>query len=299
MSPPRGIGDVDAARLCSAFEAGGDIDAITKDIVAFDQHVAKVDTNSELHPPIVRDINVPFRIDISLYGEIAWRAQLGITDLVMKFIAHRGWSAGRGENSLAAFARAARDGRISGVEFDVCLAADSDTLVVSHDPPRHVENALTLDAALSLLSPTDLELFVEVKETGLVSRVIERLVASNVAHRSVVFAFAAVARSFPWEGARPVRLGIIVMYPWNLNRAVRRYAPDVLLLGWDARAWTRVAFRAWWSIFSLEQLARRHHVPVVVGIVQRMDDLHWLSRQRLYGAVADVDRTVGRSARPD
>jgi hypothetical protein len=239
------------------------------------------------------------RIDISLYGEIAWRAQLGFTDLVMKLIAHRGWSAGRGENSLAAFARAARDGRISGVEFDVCLAADSDTLVVSHDPPRHVENALTLDAALSLLSPTDLELFVEVKETGLVSRVIERLVASNVAHRSVVFAFAAVARSFPWEGARPVRLGIIVMYPWNLNRAVRRYAPDVLLLGWDARAWTRVAFRAWWSIFSLEQLARRHHVPVVAGIVQRMDDLHWLSRQRLYGAVADVDRTIGRSARPD
>jgi hypothetical protein len=33
--------------------------------------------------------------------------------------------------------------------------------------------------------------------------------------------------------------------------------------------------------------------------VQRRDDLHWLSRQRLYGAVADVDRTIGRSARPD
>ena len=127
------------------------------------------------------------------------------------------------------------------------------------------------------------------------SHVIERLVASNVAHRSVVFAFAAVASSFPWEAARPARLGIIVVYPWNLNRAARRYAPDVLLLGWDARAWTRVAFRAWWSIFSLEQLARRRHVPVVVGIVQRMDDLHWLSRQRLYGGVADVDRTVGRS----
>ncbi|MCK1638554.1 glycerophosphodiester phosphodiesterase [Bradyrhizobium sp. 157] len=97
----------------------------------------------------------------------------------MKLIAHRGWSAGRGENSLAAFVRAARDGRISGVEFDVCRAADSDTLVVSHDPPRHVENALTLDAALSLLSPTDLELFVEVKETGLVSGVIERLVCQR------------------------------------------------------------------------------------------------------------------------
>jgi hypothetical protein len=235
-------------------------------------------------------------IDLDPYGEIAWRTQRGITDLVMKLIAHRGWSAGPGENSLAAFARAARDGRISGVEFDVRLAADFDTLVVSHDPPRHVENALTLDSALSLLSRTDLELFVEVKETELVSRVIERLVASNVACRSVVFAFAAVARSFPWERARPVRLGIVVMYPWNLNRVVRRYAPDVLLLGWDARTWTRVAFRAWWSVFSLEQLARRHRVPVVVGIVQRMDDLHWLSRQRLYGAVADVDRTLGQAS---
>lgn len=173
--------------------------------------------------------------------------------LVMKLIAHRGWSAGPGENSLAAFARAARDGRISGVEFDVCLEADSDTLVVSHDPPRHVENALTLDAALSLLSPTDLELFVEVKETGLVSRVIEAGCQQRGPSLSRI-CLAAVARSFPWEGARPVRLGIIVMYPWNLNRAVRRYAPDVLLLGWDARAWTRVAFRGRWSVFSLSSL---------------------------------------------
>ncbi len=217
----------------------------------------------------------------------------------MKLIAHRGWSAGEDENTVAAFARTAWDDRISGVEFGVRYVADTGNLVVSHDPPLHIENALTLDPALSFLSQTALELFVEFKETGLASVVIEKLVSSNVADRSVVFAFAAVARSFPWEGARPVRLGIIVMYPWNLNRAVRRYAPDVLLLGWDARAWTRVAFRAWWSIFSLEQLARRHHVPVVVGIVQRMDDLHWLSRQRLYGAVADVDRTIGRSARPD
>ncbi len=74
------------------------------------------------------------------------------------------------------------------------------TLVVSHDPPLHIENTLTLDAALSFLSQTDLELFVEIKETGLASVVIEKLVSSNVADRSVVFAFAAVARSFPWEG---------------------------------------------------------------------------------------------------
>jgi len=75
--------------------------------------------------------------------------------------------------------------------------------------------------------------------------VIEKLVSNNVADRSVVFAFAAVARSFLWEGARPVRLGVIVAYPWNLNHVERTYAPDVILLGWDARVWTRIAFRAW------------------------------------------------------
>ena len=207
----------------------------------------------------------------------------------MHLIAHRGWAAGGDENTLAAFARAARDDRISGVELDVCCAADSRTLVVSHDPPLHAENALVLDAALSFLSQTNLELFVEIKEEGLASAVIEKLVASNVADRSVVFAFGAVARSFPWEAVRPVRLGVIVMYPWNLDRVVRVYAPDVLLLGWDARGWTRIAFRAWWSVFSLERLARRQRVPIVVGIAQRMDDLHWLSRQHLYGAVADID----------
>jgi hypothetical protein len=43
----RGIGDVDAARLCNAFQAGGDIDTITQEVVAFDQHIAKVDADSE------------------------------------------------------------------------------------------------------------------------------------------------------------------------------------------------------------------------------------------------------------
>jgi hypothetical protein len=211
----------------------------------------------------------------------------------MKFIAHRGWSAGRDENTLAAFARAAGDDRIAGVEFDVCCAIDSKTLMVSHDRPRHIGNMLTLDDALSFLSHTDLELFVEIKEAGLASVAIEKLILRNVADRSVVFGFAAVARSFPWESVRPVRLGVIVMCPWNLNRAVRVYAPDVLFLGWDARVWTRIAFRTWWSVFSLERRARHHQLPVVVGIAQRLVDLHWLSRRHIYGVVADIDRTIG------
>ena len=102
----------------------------------------------------------------------------------MKLIAHRGWSAGEDENTVAAFARTAWDDRISGVEFGVRYVADTGNLVVSHDPPLHIENALTLDPALSFLSQTALELFVEFKETGLASVVIDKLVSSNVAHRS-------------------------------------------------------------------------------------------------------------------
>jgi hypothetical protein len=179
------------------------------------------------------------------------------------------------------------------VELDVCRPADSGTLVVSHDPPPHAEDALTLDATLSFLSGTHLELLVEIKQEGLAPGVIDKLVAHKVAVRSIVFAFAEVARSFPWQGARAVRLGIIVTYPWQIDRAMRAFAPDVLLLGWDDRAWTRLAFRAWWSLFSLETVARRHNVPVVAGIVQRSSDLGWLSRQHVYAAVADIDRVRG------
>ena len=207
----------------------------------------------------------------------------------MKLIAHRGWSAGGDENTLAAFARAACDDRISGVEFDVRYVTDTGNLVVSHDPPLHIENALTLDAALSFLSQTALELLVEIKETELASVVIEKLVSNNVADRSVVFGFPPAARTFPWHGPRPVRLGIIILYPWSLNRIVAMYRPDVLFLGWDYRPWTRRAFQAWWSVFSLERRARRHQAPIVVGIVERPQDLRWLARRRIYGAVADFE----------
>jgi glycerophosphoryl diester phosphodiesterase len=210
----------------------------------------------------------------------------------VKLFAHRGWRAGTDENTLAAFTRAAGQAGISGIELDVRRAPDGKTLLVCHDPPRAGAPTLTLDAALEFLSATNLELFVELKEPGIAQQVIDKLVAAKMAERSVVFAFASVARAFPWTAARPVRLGIIVLYPWGLGRAVRAYAPDVLFLGWDHRAWTRAAFRAWWSTFSLARLGRRHRVPVVVGIVQRSADLDWLRRQGVDAAVTDLDATI-------
>jgi glycerophosphoryl diester phosphodiesterase len=210
----------------------------------------------------------------------------------VKIFGHRGWCAGADENTLAAYARAAGEAGISGIELDVRRAPDGNTLLVRHDPPRPGENTLTLDAALEFLSGTNLELFVELKERDIAPMVIDKLVAAKMAERSVVFAFAPVARAFAWTKARPVRLGMIVLYPWSLARAMRAYAPDVLFLGWDHRAWTRAAFRAWWSAFSLAAVAERHRVPVVVGIVQRAADLDWLRRQGVAAAVTDFDATI-------
>jgi hypothetical protein len=207
----------------------------------------------------------------------------------MKLIAHRGWCAGPQENTAAAFARAVAEPRAAGVEFDVCRAADTGALVVAHDPPAEAAAVLSLDAVLALLAPTRLELFVEIKQPGLAEAVIERIVGHGLAARAVVFAFAPIARSFPWRGARPVRLGVIAPYPWLLARVMRALAPDVLFLGWDERAWTRRAFHLWWSAFSLEKVGARHQVPVVAGIVQRAGDLDWLARQKLHAAVADMD----------
>ncbi len=210
----------------------------------------------------------------------------------MKLIAHRGWAAGPNENTLEAFARAARNAEIAGIEFDVNRAPQSGTLVVSHDPPRPGQASLGLDAALAFLAGTDLELLVEIKQPGLASEVIAELVGHDLAGRALVFGFEKAARSFPWQRPRPLRLGVIASYPWVIDRMVRAYAPDALLTGWDDRTWTRMAFQGWWSAFSLARLARRHGLPVIVGIVQRRQDLDWLARQQVDAAVTDLDHGI-------
>ena len=214
----------------------------------------------------------------------------------MRLIAHRGWSEASGsDNTLAAFARAAADPRVSGVEIDVCRD-DAGTLLVSHDPPRGDAPTLTLDAALGYLAGTELELFVELKQTGIAGAAIEALVAAGVAERSVVFAFAEIARCFPWSAARPVRLGAILLYPWTMRRFIAAYHPDLILLGWDEcrQPWSRLAFRAWWSVFRLARVTQRSGKPVAVGVVRRPGDLRWLARRNPYASIADMDVIDGR-----
>jgi glycerophosphoryl diester phosphodiesterase len=79
----------------------------------------------------------------------------------MKTFAHRGWSAGEGENTIEAFKKSAQAG-IDGVEFDVRYGTDGTTIVVTHNKPR-VEGLLTLEEAAKYLQTTNLELLIEFK----------------------------------------------------------------------------------------------------------------------------------------
>src|SRR5712692_6944391 len=51
-------GDADAAWGGEALEARGDVDPVAVDLFAIDDHVAEVDTDAELHPPLGWDIRV-------------------------------------------------------------------------------------------------------------------------------------------------------------------------------------------------------------------------------------------------
>ena len=201
----------------------------------------------------------------------------------MKLIAHRGWSAGAEENTLDAFRRAAAEPDVAGVEFDVRRAADGH-LVVSHDPPD--EGPLALDAVVELVVRSKLEAFVELKEKGIAADVARTLAAGGLAGRAVIF--GPVELLTQMVGERRVALGIIVQYPWQTSRLAAAVAPDVILLGWDDRTWTRRAFRAWWSIFSLRRMGQRHSAAVVVGVARRASDVRWLRRQGIDAAVVDM-----------
>jgi hypothetical protein len=53
------IGEADAARLCYAFEARGDINSIAKQVLAFDHHIPNIDSHTKLNPSLGRGVGVP------------------------------------------------------------------------------------------------------------------------------------------------------------------------------------------------------------------------------------------------
>lgn len=92
----------------------------------------------------------------------------------MKLIAHRGWSRGPDENSLAALRRSANRADVSGVELDVRRSGRG-TLILSHDEPPRGAEPPTLHEAARFLAGTKLDLLLELKEPGIHAEVIRIL----------------------------------------------------------------------------------------------------------------------------
>lgn len=210
----------------------------------------------------------------------------------MKIFSHRGWAAGKGENTLAAFRRSNGAG-LSGVEFDVRLGPKG-AIVVSHDHTKD-EGVLTLEQALEYLQTTALELLIEFKEysPAFFTRVVALLDRYGVTDRSTIFAFSGVSRHFPWEERRTVRLGIISQYPHHIKRDVKKYHPDMVLLGWVTKT-ERFLFKLVWSILSLAETTKKYPaLRFVVGVAYNDSDVAWLAeKQSLYGVTRDNEQPL-------
>lgn len=161
---------------------------------------------------------------------------------------HRGASVEAPENTLLAFARAARAGA-HGVELDVHQLSDG-TLVVIHDetfdrttngtgqvhaatieqvvelragdPPQPIP---TLDEVLQLVAPSDLEINIElktdvVKQPGLVDAALSLVDDLDVAERIWWSSFSPYTTQELRRASATARLGLLQMGPvdWELAR---------------------------------------------------------------------------------
>lgn len=207
----------------------------------------------------------------------------------MKKFAHRGWSAGKGENTISSFIKAS-DANLDGVEFDVRLSVNRKSVVLSHDPSSD-ESLLTLDDALKFLATTNLELLIEFKEYSddFLVLVVQHLRKYNLVERSVIFAFPHVAKQFPWERRHDIKFGIIAPYPHHISKYIKGYKPDMVLMGWGTTR-ERAIFRFVWKILSLEKVFAKHpSIKFVIGVLYSEKERTWLSGMSgLYCTTVDM-----------
>ncbi len=212
----------------------------------------------------------------------------------MTLYAHRGWSANSltfsKENTMEALVLANSAG-IEGVEIDIRRHPDTKKLVLSHDPIDSTKTYATLESALLQISTNNLKVIVEFKELdhNIYAEVINLLGKYKLTDSAILFGFENVIKNLPWHKPREVKFGIIVEYPWDIKKKLNKYDPDVLLLGWDDRSWTYLAFRTWWSIASLKKLSYNASVDIIAGVAQSSVQLRWLKSQKIKGYTADME----------
>ena len=214
----------------------------------------------------------------------------------MQILAHRGWNmdinkqTNWSENSLSAFDLAQSHPDITGVEIDIRRHPTTGKIVLSHDPIVANMKYLTLDKALEVVSKQNWQTVIEFKEydRGLFDEVANLVNKYNLCTKSTLFAFGDIAQNFPWQKRQKLNLGIIAEYPWQIAQTVRTYQPDTLLLGWDERPWTFIAFATWWSIFDLRKVTKKYNIQLVAGVAQSTSQLNWARKIGVTTITADM-----------
>ncbi len=197
------------------------------------------------------------------------------------------------ENTLEALKKSAKEENIHGIEIDIRRHRETGEVVLSHDPIAISQKYTSLIDALGYVSTQDWDVLIEFKEYSedLFNDVKEILRESQCIHKCLLFGFKEVVCNFNWEESE-VPLGIIVEYPWQIRKAVELYKPHTILLGWDERLWTKVAFKIWWSLFSLEKVARKHSIKFVSGVAESESHIHWLTRQNIDMFTVDMEKVT-------
>jgi len=211
----------------------------------------------------------------------------------MTLYAHRGWSMGRGdgwaENTLSAFDKSKRAG-ITAVEVDLRTHPQTKEIILSHDPVKADKDYTTLAEALAYIKDAEWQIIIEFKEydRDLFTQVQTLLAKYELQDRAVLFGFNDIAKNFPWVESRQVKLGIIVEYPWQIKGISTRHKPDCILLGWDDRKWTQLAFKLWWSVFSLKSMAKKYGIKIISGVAETSAHVHWFAKQHILGYTCDL-----------
>lgn len=208
----------------------------------------------------------------------------------IKIIAHRGWSAGKGENTLESFKRSAAKTGVDGIEIDIRWCKKRNDIIISHNLDIEC-NAMELEEGLKFLSEEKLELFIEMKEfdENLFNKLIKLLNKYNLKQRTMIFGFRDVAIKFHWDDRKGIKFGIISEYPWEIKGDMSFFKPDSVLIGWNEYWYTKFIFKLIWTIFSLPNICKKYNnVDFIVGVATSKKDYDWLCKQSgLYCLTAD------------
>lgn len=204
---------------------------------------------------------------------------------IMKLITHRGWSTGPIENTITAFKKSDEADHVDGVELDVRFALGSDEVIVSH-LPASAENKLSLDDALNYLAKTNLEIYIDIKQTNpeLSNIVSKKLRQRGIHDRAHLFGLKHFARHLSFSHISH-RVGMILLNPFSIHKNIKRFSPNLIMLCFSLNKWTWKLFWWYWTPEKLEKMIEQYpDINFIFGVDDHHNDAVKIKRiPGLYG----------------